>query len=65
MDQNIKSAIHYIVRITKGRWEDMLKIVVNKYNNTIHSSTKFKSTDAHDDNKLSGGSNAVNSQLDK
>ena len=47
--RTLKNGIHDRVRFTKGKWEDMLKIVVNKYNNTIHSSTKLKPKDAHDD----------------
>ena len=35
------------MRSTNGKWEKMLKVVVNKYNNTIHSSTMLKPTDAH------------------
>ena len=47
--RTLKNGIHDRVRFTKAKWEDMLKIVVNKYNNTIHSSTKLKPKDAHDD----------------
>jgi|TARA_B110000285_G_scaffold14217_1_gene13985 hypothetical protein len=47
--RTLKNGIHDRVRFTKGKWEDMLKIVVNKYNNTIHSSTKLKPNEAHKD----------------
>ena len=45
----LKNSIHDRVRITNGRWEDMLKIVVKKYNNTTHSSTHHTLKEAHDD----------------
>ena len=51
--RTLKNGINDRVRFTKGKWEDMLKIVVNKYNNTIHSSTKLKPKDAHDDKNAS------------
>jgi hypothetical protein len=47
--RTLKNGIHDRVRFTKGKWEDMLKIVINKYNNTIHSSTKLKPNEAHKD----------------
>ena len=47
--RTLKNGIHDRVRFTKGKWEDMLTIVVNKYNSTLHSSTKVKPNDAHDD----------------
>ena len=47
--RTLKNGIHDRVRFTKGNWEDMLKIVVNKYNNTTHSSTKLKPNEAHKD----------------
>ena len=49
--RTLKNGIHDRVRFTKGKWEDMLTIVVNKYNSTVHSSTKLKPNDAHDDKK--------------
>ena len=52
--RTLQNAIHDRVRFTKGRWEGMLKIVVNKYNNTINSSTKLKPKDAHDDKNSPG-----------
>ena len=45
--RNLKMGIHDRVRFTNGNWEDMLKYVINKYNNTIHSSTKHTPKDAH------------------
>ena len=36
--RTLKNGIHDTVRFTKSKWEDMLTIVVNKYNNTTHSS---------------------------
>ena len=38
----LTNGIYDRVRFTNGNCEDMLKIVVNKYNNTIHSSTQTK-----------------------
>ena len=35
--RTLKNGIHDRVRFTNSKWEDMLKIVINKYNNTIHS----------------------------
>ena len=45
--RTLKLGIHDRVRFTNGKWEDMLKHVINKYNNTIHSSTKHTPKDAH------------------
>jgi len=47
--RTLKNGIHDRVRITNGKWEDMLKFVVNKYNNTIHSSTNHTPKEAHED----------------
>ena len=47
--RTLKNGIHDRVRFTNGKWEDMLKIVINKYNNTIHSSTNHKPKEAHQD----------------
>ena len=47
--RTLKSAVHDRVRFTNGKWEDMLKFVVDKYNNTIHSTTNHKPKDAHQD----------------
>ena len=45
--RTLKLGIHDRVRFTNGKWEDMLKHVINKYNNTIHSSTNHTPKDAH------------------
>ena len=47
--RTLKNGIHDRVRITNGKWEDMLKFVVNKYNNTIHSTTNHIPKEAHED----------------
>jgi len=47
--RTLKNAVHDRVRFTNGKWEDMLKFVVDKYNNTIHSTTNHKPKDAHQD----------------
>ena len=47
--RTIKQGIHDRVRFNKANWEDMLPYVINKYNNSIHSSTGYKPKDAiHD-----------------
>ena len=45
----IKNMIHDRVRFNKGRWTAMLSKTLEKYNNAVHSSTKMKPKDAHDD----------------
>jgi hypothetical protein len=45
--RTLKMGIHDRVRFTSGNWEDMIKHVVTKYNNTIHSSTKHTPKEAH------------------
>ena len=45
--RTLKLGIHDRVRFTNGNWEDMLKHVINKYNNTIHSSTNHTPKYAH------------------
>ena len=47
--RTIKNGIHDRVRITKGEWHDMMKIVIKKYNGTKHSSTNHTPKEAHDD----------------
>ena len=37
------------IHFTKGRWTDMLKPALKKYNSAIHSSTGMKPSEAHDD----------------
>ena len=41
------------IHFTKGRWTDMLKPTLKKYNIAIHSSTGMKPSEAHDDDKQS------------
>ena len=45
MKKGIGARIHF----TKGRWTDMLKPTLKKYNSAIHSSTGMKPNEAHDD----------------
>ena len=47
--RTLKNSIHDRVRLTNGKWEDMLKFVINKYSNTIHSSTNHTPKEAHQD----------------
>ena len=47
--RTLKNGIHDRVRFTKGKWEDILKYVINKYNNTIHSTTNHTPIQAHKD----------------
>ena len=51
--RTLKNGIHDRVRVTNANWEDMLKPVVNKYINTIHSSTNHTPKDAHEDKNSS------------
>ena len=46
--RTLQNGIHDRVRITNARWEDMLKPVLRKYNNTIHSSTNHNPKEAHE-----------------
>ena len=47
--RTLKNRIHDRVRFTNGKREAMLKSVVNKYNNTLHSSTNHTPKEAHQD----------------
>mgnify|MGYP001063599297 CR=1 FL=1 len=47
--RSLKNGIHDRVRFTNGKWEDMLKFVITKYNNTIHSTTNHTPKEAHQD----------------
>ena len=47
--RTMKNMIHDRVRFNKARWTSMLIPALNKYNDTVHSSTKAKPKDAHDD----------------
>lgn len=47
--RTIKNGIHDRVRFNKADWEDMVPYVINKYNNSIHSSTGYKPKDGIDD----------------
>jgi transposase InsO family protein len=47
--RTIKNGIHDRVRFNKAPWEDMLPYVIDKYNNTIHSSTGYKPKEAVND----------------
>ena len=37
------------ILFTKGRWTDMLKPILKKYNSAIHSSTGMKPSEAHEE----------------
>ena len=45
----MKNMIHDRVRFNRGSWTIMLSKALDKYNDTVHSSTKMKPKDAHDD----------------
>ena len=47
--RTMKNMIHDIVRFNRGSWTVMLSKALDKYNDTVHSSTKMKPKDAHDD----------------
>ena len=47
--RTLKNGMHDRVRFNKANWEQMLPYVVNKYNNTVHSSTGYKPKEAIDD----------------
>ena len=47
--RTLKNGIHDRVRVTNANWENMVELVVNKYINIIHSSTKHTPKQAHDD----------------
>ena len=64
--RTLKSGIHDRVRFTNGNWEDMIKYVVTKYNNTIHSTTKYKPVEAHlDSNSADVISNLIVKSIHK
>ena len=47
--RTMKKGIGDRINFTKGRWTDMLKPTLKKYNSAIHSSTGMKPNEAHDD----------------
>ena len=47
--RTVKNMIHDRVRLNRGSWTAMLSKALDKYNDTVHSSTKMKRKDAHDD----------------
>ena len=47
--RTMKNMIHDRVRFNKGSWTTMLSKALNKYNDTVHSSTKKKPKEAHND----------------
>ena len=47
--RTMKTMIHDRVRFNRGSWTAMMTKVLAKYNDTVHSSTKMKPKDAHDD----------------
>ena len=51
--RTLKNGIADRIRNTNRNWYDMLKPVINKYNNTVHSTIQMKPIHAHkDDNQL-------------
>ena len=54
--RTMKNMIHDRVRFNRGSWTVMLSKALDKYNDTVHSSTKMKPKDAHDDkNHITSG----------
>ncbi|MCR9134223.1 MAG: hypothetical protein NXI08_16775 [bacterium] len=47
--RSMKKGIGDCMHFTNGKWTDMLKPALKKYNDTIHSSTGMKPTEAHKD----------------
>ena len=47
--RTIKNMVHDRVRFNKGSWTEMVRFAVDKYNKTVHSSTKEKPIEAHKD----------------
>ena len=47
--RTIKNMVHDRVRSNRGSWTEMVKFAVDKYNKTVHSSTKEKPVEAHKD----------------
>ena len=47
--RTMKNMIHDRVRFNRGSWTAMLSKALEKYNDTVHSSTKLKPKDAPDD----------------
>ena len=47
--RTMKNMIHDGVRFNRGSWTEMLSKTLEKYDTTVHSSTKMKPKDAHDD----------------
>ena len=47
--RTIKNEINERIQFNKGNWTDMLKHVLNKYLNTVHSSTYHTPKEGHND----------------
>ena len=47
--KTIKHGINEIIQFNKGNWTDMLKPVLNKYLNTVHSSIGYTPKEGHKD----------------
>ena len=47
--RTMKNMIHDRVRFNKASWTAMMSKALEKYNDTVHSSTKMKPKDAHND----------------
>jgi hypothetical protein len=48
--RTLKNGVFDRVRNTDRKWQDILPLVINKYNNTIHSTIGTTPNDAHNDN---------------
>lgn len=58
--RSVKKGIGDRIHFTKGKWTDMLNPTLKKYNNSIHSTTGMKPTEAHnDDNRVNVKTNIV------
>ena len=47
--RSIENGIHDRIQFNKGDWTEMLKHVLNKYLNTVHSSTGYTPKEGHKD----------------
>jgi hypothetical protein len=46
----IKNMLHDRIRNTDRQWQDMIPYIINKYNNTVHTSTGLTPNQGHNDN---------------
>ena len=58
--RTIKGGVGDRIRFTKGKWTDLLKPTLKKYNNSVHSSTGEKPVEAHnDENRIKVKTNLI------